>query len=179
MSLRPWKKRSEAIVHSNLWWTYKRDGVMLPSGAEGEYHYVDSRGSSMVIPILQDGRLLLVNQYRYLAERESIEFPCGSVKPGSTHDQCAWTELMEETGYSSDSIVQIGEFNPYNGVTNEMCHVYIARNLKHVGSVHDETEEFELVVMSDAEIDERIKAGTIWDGMTIAGWYLAKAKGLV
>jgi hypothetical protein len=57
-----------------------------------------------------------------------------------------------------------------------MCHVYVAQELRHVGGTPDETEEFELVPMTPGEIDESIHNGSIWDGMTIAAWHLAKAK---
>jgi len=77
----------------NPYWTYKRDTFELPSGRPGEYHYVHTNGSSMVVPIVGDGSMLLVNQYRYLVGRESMEFPCGSVKEGSTHEETARHEL--------------------------------------------------------------------------------------
>ena len=174
MPLTPWKKRSESIVFRNPYWTYKRDGIELPSGKPGEYHYVHTSGASMVVPVLEDGTLLLVNQYRYLLGRESAEFPCGSVKDGSTHEDTARQELTEEAGYSAGSLVLAGEFNPYNGVTDEMCRVYIARGLQFVGEKPDETEEFELLRVTPAEVEERIRSGAIWDGMTIAAWFLAK-----
>lgn len=148
----------------------------LPSGKIGEYNYVHIGGSAMTVPILKDGRLLLVNQYRYLNSKESLEFPCGSVKEGMSHDETAWHELTEETGYSSSRFVLAGEFNPYNGVTNEICKVYIARELQHVGGVPDETEEFELVSLTANEIDEKVRSGEIWDGMTIAAWCIVKSK---
>ena len=176
MPLKPWKKLSESILFKNNWWTYKQDNLELPSGKPGEYHYVHTNGSSMIIPIMDDGRVLMVKQYRYLADKESIEFPCGSVKDASTHDETAWHELAEETGYSSNRLFMVGGFNPYNGVTNEMCHVYIARELQHVGSVPDETEEFELLALTCAEIDGKIRSGEIWDGMSIAAWQIVKTK---
>jgi ADP-ribose pyrophosphatase len=83
MTLRTWKKLSESVLFKNPWWTYKMDTFQLPSGKPGEYHYVHTNGSSMVIPILGDGNLVLVNQHRYLMGKESMEFPCGSVKEGS------------------------------------------------------------------------------------------------
>jgi ADP-ribose pyrophosphatase len=175
MPLKSWKKLSESIVFRNPWWTYKRDAFELPSGKPGEYHYVHTNGSSMVVPILEDGSVLLVNQYRYLLDRESVEFPCGSVKDGSTHEETARRELAEETGYSARSLVVAGEFNPYNGVTDEMCRVYVAGELHYVGGTPDETEEFEIVRMTPAEIDARIASGVIWDGMTIAAWSIGKA----
>ncbi|OGP77602.1 MAG: hypothetical protein A2Z40_04510 [Deltaproteobacteria bacterium RBG_19FT_COMBO_60_16] len=175
MPIKAWKKLSESIVFRNPWWTYKRDAFELPSGKSGEYHYVHTNGSSMVIPILEDGTMVLVNQYRYLLNKESLEFPCGSVKEGSTHDETARQELAEETGYSAKSLVLAGEFNPYNGVTDEMCRVYVARELQYIGGMPDETEEFEIVRATPAEIDAHIGAGAIWDGMTIAAWSIAKS----
>jgi ADP-ribose pyrophosphatase len=176
MPMRVWKKLSEETLFKNNWWTYKRDMYELPSGKVGEYNYVHIGGSAMTVPIMQDGKVLLVNQYRYLNERESLEFPCGAVKEGMSHDETAWHELTEETGYSSNRWFLAGEFNPYNGVTNEICKVYIARELQHVGGTPDETEEFELVALPADEIDEKIRSGEIWDGMTIAAWCIVKAK---
>ncbi len=176
MALKSWKKISESDVFRNPWWTYRKDALELPSGRSGEYHYVHTNGSSMVVPFLEDGMVLLVNQYRYLLDRESLEFPCGSVKDGSCHDETARCELAEESGYSAGSLAAVGEFNPYNGVADEMCRVYVARELRYVGGAPDETEEFEIVRMTPAEIDERIGSGDIWDGMTIAAWAIAKAR---
>jgi len=177
MSLKKWKKLSESVVSRNPWWTYKRDTFELPSGKPGEYHYVHTNGSSMVIPILGDGTVILVNQYRYLVGKESLEFPCGSVKEGSSHIETARHELAEETGYAAKRLTRIGEFNPYNGVTSEMCQVYVARDLRFVGGTPDETEEFEIVRATPAEIEAKIGAGDIWDGMTIAAWAIAKMSG--
>ncbi len=176
MPLKSWKKLSESILFKNPWWTYRRDECELPTGKFGEYHYVHTNGSSMIVPIMEDGRFLAVKQYRYLCGKESIEFPCGSVKDGSDYDQTAWHELAEETGYSAKRLFLAGEFNPYNGVTDEMCHVYIARELQHVGGTPDETEEFELLSLTPADLDRLIHDGIIWDGMTIAAWAIVKSR---
>ena len=175
MSLRSWKKLSGSIIARNAWWTYGKDEFELPSGKRGEYHFVHTNGASMVVPVTVEGKLLLVNQYRYLCARESIEFPCGSVKDGSSYDETARHELREETGYASDRISPAGEFNPYNGVTDEICKVYLARELVFVGGSPDETEEFELVPLTPAELESRIASGEIWDGMTIAAWCIVRS----
>ncbi len=179
MSLKPWKKLTESILFRNPWWTYRKDTFELPSGREGEYHYVHTNGSSLVVPVSEDGALLMVRQYRYLAARESLEFPCGAVKDGSTHDRTAWEELAEETGYSARQLLLVGEFNPYNGVTDELCRVYVAKELQEVGASPDETEEFELVRIRPAELETMIKDGTVWDGMTAAAWSIVRLKGLL
>jgi ADP-ribose pyrophosphatase len=178
MPLIPWKTLKRTIRFKNPWWSYGQDAVLLPNGKEGEYHYVHSLGSACVIPVMEDGSILLVNQYRYLGNKESLEFPCGAVKEGSSHDQTAWHELAEETGYSAITLLLVGAFNPYNGVTDEICQVYLARDLRHIGATPDETEQFELARLSIQEVDTRIREGIIWDGMSIAAWHLARAKNL-
>jgi 8-oxo-dGTP pyrophosphatase MutT (NUDIX family) len=179
MTLKPWRKISREVVRKNSWWTYFLDKVTLPSGNVGEYHYVHSPGSTMIIPVLPDGRVLAVNQFRYLARKESIEFPCGSMKDGTDFEKTAARELREETGYLAGQWTLVGEFNPYNGVTDEMCRVFLARELRYTGSEPDETEEFEMVPMTPFEFDDAVLAGSIWDGMSIAAWHLVRSKGLL
>ena len=115
-----------------------------------------------------------MRQYRYLGDRVSLEFPCGGVKEGSNYEQTAREELAEEAGLEAGVIEQIGEFNPYNGVTNEVCRVYLARQLRPVVSRPDTTEEFERITMTPAELGEKIDSGEVWDGMTLAGWMIAR-----
>jgi ADP-ribose pyrophosphatase len=176
MSLKTWKKISEVVLFKNSWWIYKKDVTELPSGKRGEYHYVHTNGASMVIPVLNDGRIVFVNQYRYLNDRESLELPCGGVKDGHTYEQTAEHELEEEAGFIAREWHKAGEFNPYNGVTNELCRVFIAKNLSEIPPIPDETEEFEILSLTPDEVDARITTGTIWDGMTIAAWNIAKSR---
>ncbi len=172
--MKPYKLISKTVVFRNPWWQYCRDQVELPSGGPGEFHYVLTNGSSMVIPEAEDGKLLLVRQYRYTGNRDSIEFPCGGLKEGATYDETARNELVEETGFLPGRIEAVGGFNPCNGLLDEICRVYIARDLCYVGARPDETESFELVRLNTEEVDAFIRDGTIWDGMTIAAWAIAK-----
>ena len=172
MALRPWKKLSERNLAVNNWWTYRRDEYELPGGRKGEYHYVHTEGASLIVPQLDDGSLVLVRQYRYLCMRESLEFPCGGVKSGSSYEETAAAELGEEAGYKAGAMRLIGEFNPYNGITDEICRVYLASHLTHIGHHREATEEMELVVLSVPDFARRVHSGEIWDGMTLAAWVL-------
>lgn len=163
-----WEKISEEILFKNSWWEYKKDIFNIPGVKKGEYHYVHSRGASMTIPQTDDGKFILVNQYRYLNRKLSLEFPCGGVLQGDSYFETAKKELEEETGYTSSKIELIGEFNPYNGVTNEICKVYFASELIKCESKPDETEEFEIQFLSFDEIRHSINECRIWDGMTLA-----------
>jgi ADP-ribose pyrophosphatase len=175
MVLRPWRKISESVVFTNPWWSYRLDRIELPSGKPGEYHYLHTEGSAMVVPITASGDLIMVRQFRYLVGRESLEFPGGGVKPGTTHAQAARDELAEETGLAAAELRRVGGFNPFNGVTDEMCHVFVARGLEPARELTpDETEEIETVCVAPEELDARIRSGEVWDGMTIAAWFLAR-----
>ena len=172
--LKRWKKISTKVIYTNPWWTYKLDAFEIPDRLSGEYHYVHTNGSSMVIPLTGKGKMILVNQFRYLCDRESLEFPCGSVKEGKSYLETAHMELEEETGFCAGSLEFIGEFNPYNGVTSEICRIFFAHQLQPAVTEPDETEEFELVYCTPEEMDAMIREKTIWDGMTLAAWMLSR-----
>lgn len=176
MALKPWKKISSEVKFENPWWTYMYDKCKLYNGKDYEYHYVHTSGSSFILPVKDNGKIILVNQYRYLNERFSIEFPGGGIKEGLAPEQVAQKELIEETGFEGQ-IVKAGYFNPYNGIADEICHVFIARNLKPSNKeTKDDSEEFELIELSPDEIDEKIFSNEIYDGMTMAAWAIAKTK---
>ncbi|QXD16079.1 NUDIX hydrolase [Rhodocaloribacter litoris] len=175
--LKRWKRLGTEVLFRNPWWTYRRDRFEIPGGVAGEYHYVHTNGSSMVVPLLDDGRVVLVRQYRYLCDRESLEFAAGSVKDGHTYDETARLELAEETGFEAVHLEPVGSFNPYNGVTDEMCRVYVATGLRPAaGAVPDATEEFVLERLEPPEVDRLIGENVLWDGMTLAAWILARPR---
>ena len=154
----------------NPFWEYKIDEYKMPNGKTGEYHYVNSRGATIIIPVTEQNKFVMINQFRYLNNKTSLEFPGGGISSGFEALDNAKKELIEETGYESNEIKCIGKYNPYNGITNEICKVFIANNLIRKKSSPDESEEFELFEISSDEINSKIRNGEIWDGMTIAAW---------
>ena len=172
--LQRWLTLSTRIVMRNTWWAYLCDEFEIPGRYSGEYHYVHTNGSSMVVPVTDDGRLVLVRQYRYLGKRDSLEFPCGSVKDGHDYAQTGHLELEEEAGFRAGVLQTLGDFNPYNGVTDEICRVFLAQRLTATTARPDPTEEFEIVFRSPTELDTMIGSGEVWDGMTLAAWALAR-----
>jgi ADP-ribose pyrophosphatase len=163
---------SREIIYSNPYWDYNHDRYQLPNDSIGDYFYVNSRGSSMVIPMLNDESFILTKQFRYLNQKESIEFPGGGLKIGLSPMDNAKAELEEETGYKSNNVQFIGEFNPMNGVSNEICSVFLATGLSLFKPSPEITEEFEIINMTKEEINSNIKINDIWDGMTLACWAL-------
>lgn len=151
------------------------DLYKLPDEKVGEYHYVHSRGSAMIVPVVLDGKLVLVKQFRYLWQRESIEFPSGGVK-GDDAFMTAKEELAEEASLEARDLELIGEYNPFNGATDEIAEVFMATGLSHAKKEKDESEEFEVMGMTLSDFQAAINTNEIWDGMTLAAWALAKPR---
>ncbi len=161
---------SQKKVFSNPYWEYLLESYMFPDGSIGDYHYVRTNGSVMIIPQTSDNKFVLTKQFRYLNKKFSWEFPGGGIKKDTDSLKNARQELQEETGYFSDNLIKIGIFNPFNGVTDEICNVYLAKNLILSEAMPDNSEEFEIAVFSKQEIELMIRTNEIWDGMTLAVW---------
>lgn len=174
------KRLSSEIVHKNPWWEYKHDTYELPTGAIGNYYYAETRGVSIVIPRLADGTFLLVKQFRYLAQRESWEFPGGGLKSGQTPAEAARAELQEEAGREAVTLVPLGEIEPANGFIKDRTYLWLADVGIGIAPKPDESEVFsDFKVVTASQLEDMIAAGDIWDGQSLAAWCLAKAKRLV
>lgn len=174
--LKRWITRSDEEIARNPWWAYRRAEFEVPDGVTGTYHYVHTPGAAMIVPVLDSGEVLMVRQYRYLGDRESLEFPAGGVKEGHTALQTARLELAEETGFAAARLTRVGAFNPYNGVTDEVCEVFLAEGLREVPARPDPMEAFERVPCTPARLEALIASGAIWDGMTLATWMLVRSR---
>lgn len=176
----PWARLAKQTLFTTPYtWRLSHDRYRLPSGAVRSYYYLDVAGSVMVVPIADDGRLLFVQQFRYLLSRESLELPAGGLLRdvrGVAADEAvlagAARELAEETGFTADSLQEIGTLAPYNGVSNGFRHVVVARGLREIGARPEETEAITVVPLSLGEVHARADDGRLWDGMTLAALYL-------
>jgi ADP-ribose pyrophosphatase len=131
----------------------------------------------MVVPLRADGQLVLVSQHRYLHGRASLELPAGGIKRGRSPLETARDELREEAGLVAAHWEKLGEFAPCNGLSDELCHVYLAAELSDVPRAPDPTEELEVIALGLDEVSQRIASGELWDGMTIAALALFRARG--
>ena len=169
------KSLSSEVLHRNPWWVYKRDTYTLPNGKNGEYYYAETSGFSMIVPVLPDGRVVLVLQHRYLSDKQSIEFPAGAVDGDKNVLAAAQRELREETGYLSDMWRKIGVFHGSKSmIKNNIAHIFLAHVSSCSAQELDETEEIGILFRTPQEVDTMIRDGSIWDGSTIAAWYLVR-----
>ncbi len=158
------------LLSLNPWWEYRKDRYEHPDGTNGEYYYVHTPGAVMIIPITDEGKLILVRQFRYLNRLECLEFIGGGIKPGKSAEESAREELLEEAGIIAQELIPIGGFNPMNGVTDEICNIFVALSLKKGAANPEPTEEFEVQELEYAKFCEMIREGSIWDGMTLAAF---------
>ena len=168
------KKISEEVIHENPWTVYKHDVYEKPDGEHGDYYYLETPGASFIVPILSDGKILLTLQHRYLAEKQSIEFPGGGIAKGSTPLDAAKIELREETGAEAEDWTKVGEFEPAIGFVKDTMHVFIA-HVTSQGNPHpDDTEEIDILYRRPDEIEDMVRRGDIFDGPTLAIWAVVR-----
>ena len=174
--MRRWTRLSRETLFTTPWCRFEHDRFRLPDGAEGDYYHVNSPGAVMVIALDGRDRAVLVRQYRYLLDRDSLEFPAGGLREGTAPLDQARRELEEEAGYRADRWEELGSFASWNGVTNEICRVFLARDLVPSEGTPDPTEEFEVVHLHWPEVVARAARNEIDDGMTLASIALARAR---
>ncbi len=162
-----WARLDGETLVSTRWYDFCHDRYRLPAGGEGDYYYIHIAGSTMIVPERPDGRLALVRQHRYLFGRRSLEFPAGGIKRGSDPERCAREELEEEAGYRAARWERLGAYAPCNGLSDELCTVFLARELTAVAAAPEPTEELEPVALTLEEVQDRVASGEIWDGMSI------------
>ena len=166
---------SSEVLGENNWWKYKHDRYVLPCGDQTDYYYGELEGNCILVPLLDDGRLMLVRQHRYLFAKACIEFPGGGIAKHETPSDAAVRELLEETGYQSGNLVKMGIFEPATGLMRDSAHVFLAEELQRVKDPDPEKcEEIELLYRRVDEFEDMIRRGEIWDGRTLAAWAIAR-----
>ena len=147
------------------------DTVRCPDGHVAPREYLRHPGAVMVVPVLDDGRLVLERQYRYPLRRSFIEFPAGKIDPGEDILTCAQRELREETGYTARDWTYLGGFHNAVGYCDEKIEVYLARALAFDGTANDDGEVLEVFTASLEELLGWIAAARVTDVKTIIGAY--------
>jgi ADP-ribose pyrophosphatase len=123
----------------------------------------------MVIPMLDDGRLVLERQYRYPVRQAMIEFPAGKLDAGESTQRCAQRELLEETGYTAREWARAGVMHPVISYSTEFIEIWFARGLAAGERQLDAGEFLDVYSATPAELLDDCRTGRVTDAKTLAG----------
>ena len=145
------------------------DQVELPDGETATREWIDHPGAVCLIPILPDGKICLIRQFRYGPGEEFIEIPAGKLDAGEAPLDCAYRELEEETGYRTNKLTFLTNIHPAIGFSNEKMWMYLAEELELSKKKLDEDEFLELLPTPLNKALEWVFSGKITDVKTIIG----------
>lgn len=146
-----------------------RDQVRLPNDAIASREYILHPGAVVILPLLDDGRVLLERQFRYPLGRVFIEFPAGKIDPGEDILACARRELQEETGYTASDWQFVTTIHNAIAYSDEHLELFVARGLVAGPSKLDEGEFLETFTATVPELLDMVRRGEITDVKTIIG----------
>jgi ADP-ribose pyrophosphatase len=145
------------------------DRVRLPDGSEATRQYIRHPGAVAVVPLLDDGRILLVRQYRYPVQQIMVELPAGKIDAGEAPLDCARRELLEETGHRAGEWARAGRFRNAAAYSTEAMEIWFARGLVPGPQRLDAGEFVELCPATMAEFEAMARAGEVGDMKTMIG----------
>ncbi|ALE85026.1 ADP-ribose pyrophosphatase [Pseudonocardia sp. HH130629-09] len=169
------EQTSTRQVYANDWMSVREDGIRLPDGTEGLYGIVDKPTYALVIPRDDDGRLHLVEQYRYPVGGRRWEFPAGTAPDRADQDpaELAVRELVEETGLAAEHMTLLGTLDCAPGMSSQRGNVYLATGLTAGPPRREHSEQdMRAAWFTTAELTAMIRRGALTDAQSLAAWAL-------
>lgn len=152
----------------------RRDTVMA-AGGQAYREVVEHNGAVAVVPVTDDGKVIMVEQYRYPMGKVILEIPAGKIDKGESDPMTAVVrELKEETGYTAEKIVYLGKIYPSVAYMEEVIHLYAATGLTPGETEFDEDESLDITEYDFREIYSMAAEGKLTDAKTIAALFMAK-----
>ena len=158
--------RGEQVFRGRLL-DVRRDTVAMPDGRPATREYVVHPGAVVVVPVLDDGRLVMERQFRYPIGRVALEFPAGKIDAGEPLLVCAQRELTEETGYRAREWARAGLTHNAMAYSTEIIEIWFARGLTAGERRLDDGELIDLSLVAESELDAAIARGEVTDAKTM------------
>ena len=165
----PWQVLGKRMLYTSDWVNVAQWAVRLPDGRViPDHHVVDyPQGAVGVLPIGADGRVLLIDHYRFITRTRGWEIPSGRIEAGETIEAAARRELLEETGHAGAAWTALGRYFPSNGSSNQVFHIAVARDLRRESEPLDTNETLGLAWFTPAEIRALVAENAIPDGLSL------------
>jgi len=159
-------RSSKKVFNGKLLHVYS-DEANLPNGSVSSREWIKHPGASAIVPIFENGDVMLIDQFRYPAKQIFLEVPAGKIDAGENPHQTAERELFEETGLIAEEMHYIGHFFPAIGYADEVIHIYVAMNITSGENKTDNDEFVQKKRMPFSKAIEMVHLGEINDGKTI------------
>ncbi len=156
----------ETILHHGRILDLFREVHRMPDNRESGFEIIHHPGGAAALPILDDGRLLLIHQFRPAAQDYIYEIPAGRLEVGEDPAACIERELEEEVGYRPKQLESLGYVYSSVGFCNERIHLFIAKKLKQTQTALEPDEFIEPLIVTLDEALKMVSAGTIIDAKT-------------
>lgn len=164
-----WRKLSTQSVLRTPYYGVRVDRLVRPQGDEVDYYVIEfARQAVGVVPILEDGRVLLVRQWRHPVEKLTWSIPAGAIEGEESAADAAARELREETGYTAARVAALYRYHPSIGVADQTFHLFVASGLKRTEE-HDAGEIHEVEGFSRGQIEGMLGRNEVVDGMSLTG----------
>ncbi len=165
----PWRVLRRKAIYQSPWINLYQDPVQLPDGTIIEDHHVVDypRHAAGVIPLGGDGRVLLIDHYRFITQTRGWEIPSGRIEEGETPEQAAARELIEEAGYAASTLQKLGRYFPSNGSSNQVFHIFVARGLLATGGDIDANEVLDRRWFRPDEVRQLLVQNAVLDGLSL------------
>jgi ADP-ribose pyrophosphatase len=160
---------SSEVLFQGRVFTLKRDRVIEPSGIEATREIIAHPGSVVVLPVLPDGRIVLIRQYRHAAGQYLWELVAGHKEPDESFLKGAHRELQEETGYTARRVRKLLEVFPSPGLLGEKMVIFLAEGLKKGTARPEDDEKITVRILTLREVEQWIRSGQIRDAKSVAG----------
>lgn len=172
-----YKRLSRELVAHGAIIDYYQDTMQIPNGNIAKWDFIKHKGAAAVVPIDEQGRLIMVRQYRNALERYTLEIPAGGLQtPEEPTRDAAARELSEETGYHCDQLEFLLSIRTTVAFCNEKIDIYVAEHLTPGKQHLDEDEYVQVKAYPLEELVEKIYAGEIQDSKTVAAILAYKDK---